>query len=411
MDPNESHHHHQQQQLHHLHQQQQQQQQQQRLTSPYFHHQLQHHHHLPTTVATTASTGNAVPSSNNGLFPPQPQPQHQPNDGSSSLAVYPHSVPSSAVTAPMEPVKRKRGRPRKYVTPEQALAAKKLASSASSSSAKQRRELAAVTGGTVSTNSGSSKKSQLGSVGKTGQCFTPHIVNIAPGEDVVQKIMMFANQSKHELCVLSASGTISNASLRQPAPSVGNLPYEGQYEILSLSGSYIRTEQGGKSGGLSVSLSASDGQIIGGAIGSHLTAAGPVQVILGTFQLDRKKDAAGSGGKGDASNSGSRLTSPVSSGQLLGMGFPPGMESTGRNPMRGNDEQHDHHHHQAGLGGPHHFMMQAPQGIHMTHSRPSEWRGGGNSGHDGRGGGGYDLSGRIGHESSENGDYEQQIPD
>lgn len=82
----------------------------------------------------------------------------------------------------MEPVKRKRGRPRKYVTPEQALAAKKLASSASSSSAKQRRELAAVTGGTVSTNSGSSKKSQLGSVGKTGQCFTPHIVNIAPGE-------------------------------------------------------------------------------------------------------------------------------------------------------------------------------------------------------------------------------------
>lgn len=65
----------------------------------------------------------------------------------------------------MEPLKRKRGRPRKYVTPEQALAAKKMASSASSSSAKERRELAAVTGGTVSTNSGSSKKSQLGSVG------------------------------------------------------------------------------------------------------------------------------------------------------------------------------------------------------------------------------------------------------
>ncbi|EFH60712.1 hypothetical protein ARALYDRAFT_477717 [Arabidopsis lyrata subsp. lyrata] len=408
MEPNESHHHHQQQ-LHHHHQQQQQQQHQQRLSSPYFHHQLQHHHH-PTTVATTASTGNAVPSSNNGLFPPQPQPQHQPNDGSSSLAVYPHSVPSSAVTAPMEPLKRKRGRPRKYVTPEQALAAKKMASSASSSSAKERRELAAVTGGTVSTNSGSSKKSQLGSVGKTGQCFTPHIVNIAPGEDVAQKIMIFANQSKHELCVLSASGTISNASLRQPATAGVNLPHEGQYEILSLSGSYIRTEQGGKTGGLSASLSASDGQIIGGAIGTHLTAAGPVQVILGTFQLDRKKDAAGSGGKGDASNSGSRLTSPASTGQLLGIGFPPGMESTGRNPMRGNDEQ-QHHHHQPGLGGPHHFMMQAPQGMHMTHSRPAEWRGGGNSGLDGRGGGGYDLSGRIGHESSENGDYEQQIPD
>ncbi|CAH2055108.1 unnamed protein product, partial [Thlaspi arvense] len=400
MEPNESHHH-------------QQQQQQQRLSSPYFH--LQHLQHLqqqhhPTTVPTSASTGNAVPSSNNGLFPPpqqQQQPQPQPNDGPSSLAVYPHSVPSSAVTAPMEPLKRKRGRPRKYVTPEQALAAKKMASSASSSSAKERREQAAAAGGTASSNSGSSKKSQLGSVGKTGQSFTPHIVNIAPGEDVAQKIVMFANQSKHELCVLSASGTIASASLRQPATSGSSISYEGQYEILSLSGSFIQAEQGGKTGGLSVSLSCSDGQIIGGAIGTHLTAAGPVQVILGTFQLDRKKDAAGSGGKGEASNSGSRLTSPSTTGPLLGMGFRSGMESSG-----GNDEQH-HHHQQTGMGGSHHFMMQAPPGMHMAHSRPSEWGGGGNSGHDGRGagGGGYDLSGRIGHESSENGDYEQQMPD
>ncbi|KAG2318240.1 hypothetical protein Bca52824_021362 [Brassica carinata] len=389
MEPHESHHHHQ-------HQQQQQQQQR------YFHHHLQHHHH-PSTV----SSGNAVPSPNNGLFPPPPQ-QHHPNDGSSSHAVYPpHSVPSS------EPLKRKRGRPRKYVTPEQALEAKKMASAASSSSAKERREQAASAAGggaTASSNSGSSKKSQLGSVGKTGQSFTPHIVNIAPGEDVAQKIVMFANQSKHELCVLSASGTISTASLRQ---SGGNISYEGQYEIISLSGSFIRAEQGGKTGGLSVSLSRSDGQIIGGAVGTHLTAAGPVQVILGTFQLDRKKD----GVKGEASNSGSRLTSPSSTGPgpgpLLGMGFRPVMESPGRNPMRGNDEQHHHQHQQTGMGGSHHFMMQPPQGMHMMHPRPSEWGGGGgNSGHDGRGGGGgYDLSGRLGHESSENGDYEQQMPD
>ena len=124
------------------------------------------------------------------------------------------------------------------------------------------------------------------------------------------------------------------------------------------------------------------------------------QVILGTFQLDRKKD----GVKGEASNSGSRLTSPSSTGPgpgpgpLLGMGFRSVMESPGRNPMRGNDEQQHHHHQhqQTGMGGSHHFMMQAPQGMHMTHPRPSEWGGGGgSSGHDGRGGGGgYDLSGK-----------------
>ncbi|KAL0772770.1 hypothetical protein Bca101_037921 [Brassica carinata] len=150
-------------------------------------------------------------------MPPPPPP----NDGSSSS--YHHSAPSSAVTAPIEPVKRKRGRPRKYDTPAQALAAKKLASSASSSSARERREQAAAGG-----------VSPPSKPGKSGQSFTPHIVNITPGE--------------------------------------------GQYEILSLRGSYIRGEHGGKTGGLSVCLSSSDGQIVGGGVGGLLKAAGPVQV-------------------------------------------------------------------------------------------------------------------------------------
>ncbi|XP_010558747.1 PREDICTED: AT-hook motif nuclear-localized protein 14-like [Tarenaya hassleriana] len=378
MEPNESHH-----------------QQHQHLSPPYYHHHhsLSLHHHHPTTDGT-AATAAAVPSSHNGILSPPP-----PNDGS-SLVVYPHSVPSSAMTAPIEPAKRKRGRPRKYGTPEQALAAKRMASSGSGSSARERREHAAAAAGvTTSSNSGSSRKSQSSSVGKTGQSFTPHIVNIAAGEDVAQKIVLFAQQSKHELCVLSASGTISNASLRQPALSGGIVSYEGQYEIVSLCGSYIRAELGGKSGGLSVCLSSSDGQIIGGGVGGHLIAAGPVQVILGTFQLDRKKDAS-SGVKGDASSSGSRLPSPAGNSLMLGIGFRSGMESSERNPMRGDD-----HHHQTAMGA--HFMIQTPQGVHMTHSRPSEW---GTSGHDGRSSAGYDLSGRMGNGPQENRGYEQ-MPD
>lgn len=38
--------------------------------------------------------------------------------------------------------------------------------------------------------------------------------------------MLFMQQSKRELCILSASGSISNASLRQPATSGGNISYE-----------------------------------------------------------------------------------------------------------------------------------------------------------------------------------------
>lgn len=68
-------------------------------------------------------------------------------------------MPSSAVTSTLEPAKRKRGRPRKYGTPEQALAAKKTAASS-----KEKRELL-VSGGSGSSYSGGSKKSQLGGLG------------------------------------------------------------------------------------------------------------------------------------------------------------------------------------------------------------------------------------------------------
>ncbi|KAH0899899.1 hypothetical protein HID58_049467 [Brassica napus] len=346
MEPDERHHHHHHHQEHHL-------------TSPYYH---PFHHHTPTTVS-------AAPSYN-GNFPPPP-----PNDGSSSS--YHHSAPSSAVTAPIEPVKRKRGRPRKYDTPAQALAAKKLASSASSSSARERREQAAAAAGGVSPPSKS---------GKSGQSFTPHIVNIPPGEDVAQKIILFAEQSKHELCILSASGAISDPSLSHRSTGT-SVSYQGQYEILSLRGSYIRGEHGGKTGGLSVCLSSSDGQIVGGGVGGLLKAAGPVQVILGTFQLERKKDGR-NGVKGDdASGSGHLLPSGTESLH----GYRPVMEPSGRN----SNDEHCTMTSGGALGGGAHFMMQPPQGMHMTHARPSEW-----------GGAGYDLSGMRGNGSSENGEYE-----
>ncbi|KAF3558361.1 hypothetical protein F2Q69_00015256 [Brassica cretica] len=247
MEPDERHHHHHHHQEHHL-------------TSPYYH---PFHHHTPTTVS-------AAPSYNGNMLPPPP-----PNDGSSSS--YHHSAPSSAVTAPIEPVKRKRGRPRKYDTPAQALAAKKLASSASSSSARERREQAAAGGVSPPSKPGSKNQFRALSVRitktlfdfrsrKSGQSFTPHIVNITPGEDVAQKIILFAEQSKHELCILSASGAISDPSLSHLATGT-SVSYQGQYEILSLRGSYIRGEHGGKTGGLSVCLSSSDGQIVGGGVG------------------------------------------------------------------------------------------------------------------------------------------------
>ncbi|XP_041017546.1 AT-hook motif nuclear-localized protein 14 [Juglans microcarpa x Juglans regia] len=350
--------------------------------SSYFRH---HHHQNPITTTT-----NAAVSPTNGLMPPAE------GGGLHMLYSHPSSVPSSAVTttttttsSPLEgtpTAKRKRGRPRKYGTPEQALAAKKAAAqqqttSSHSHSSKDKKDA----------TSASSKKSHLVAPGNAGQGFTPHIITVAAGEDVGQKIMMFMQQSKRELCILSASGSISNASLRQPATSGGNIAYEGRFEIISLSGSYVRTELGGRTGGLSVCLSSTDGQIIGGGVGGPLRAAGPVQVIVGTFLFDTKKDI-NAGVKGDTS--ASKMPSPVGGAAVSSIGFRSAIDSSGRNSVRGNDEPQ-------AIGGSH-FMI---QGMQMTTSRPTDWR----VGPDARSAAVYELTGRTGHgghQSPENGDYE-----
>ncbi|CAN1233416.1 AT-hook motif nuclear-localized protein 14 [Linum perenne] len=308
-------------------------------------HHHHHHHHSLTSYFSSATAapppssagggGPANSSQNNGVLPP-------PNGGSESTGagyhmVYPHSVGPSA--APVDPVRRKRGRPRKYGTPEQALAAKRTAAAASSAS----REKSSLS------FPGFNKKSQhyLATPGNTGQGFTPHMIYVAPGEDVALKTNMFMQQSKSETCVLSASGVISSATIRQPTMSGGNLTYEGRFDIISLSGSYIRTELGGRTGGLSICMSNNDNQIIGGGLSGPLIAASSVQVIVGTFTLDNKKDA-GNGVRLDAS-SPSKLPSPVGGSSLSGMSFRSPVESSGRNPARSNDD------HQTMGGSP--FMM------------------------------------------------------
>lgn len=56
---------------------------------------------------------------------------------------------------------------------------------------------------------------------------------------------------------------------------------QGRFELLSLSGSFTPTDSGGtrnRSGGMSVSLAAADGRVIGGGVAGLLVAASPVQV-------------------------------------------------------------------------------------------------------------------------------------
>ncbi|KAL0410037.1 UNVERIFIED_CONTAM: AT-hook motif nuclear-localized protein 1 [Sesamum latifolium] len=61
---------------------------------------------------------------------------------------------------------------------------------------------------------------------------------------------------------------------------------QGRFEILTLTGSYMISENGGiksRTGGLSVSLASPDGRVIGGGVAGLLMAASPVQIVFGSF--------------------------------------------------------------------------------------------------------------------------------
>ncbi|RHN60579.1 putative PPC domain-containing protein [Medicago truncatula] len=132
----------------------------------------------------------------------------------------------------------------------------------------------------------------------TGECagetaggsMSPHVLSVNPGEDVVGKIFAFyQNGPSSAVCILSASGTVSTVTLRQPGVSDGFLTYEGHFEILSLNGSCTFTS--GAVGGaqrkicmLSVSLAKPNGEVFGGGVENTLIAASPTQLILVTFK-------------------------------------------------------------------------------------------------------------------------------
>ncbi|XP_018472654.1 AT-hook motif nuclear-localized protein 4 [Raphanus sativus] len=128
----------------------------------------------------------------------------------------------------------------------------------------------------------------------TSASFTPHVLTVNAGEDVTMKIMTFSQQEGSlAICVLSANGPISNVTLRQSTTSGGTLTYEGHFEILSLTGSFIPSESGGtrsRAGGMSVSLAGPDGRVFGGGLAGLFIAAGPVQVMVGTFVAGGQKE-------------------------------------------------------------------------------------------------------------------------
>lgn len=208
---------------------------------------------------------------------------------------------AAVVPAAATEVKKKRGRPRKYAGDGSAVALSPMPISASipfsgdySSAWKQTSDRPVV--------NSSKKKQKLDFASQGGEMsysvngsFTPHVITVNAGEDINMKVISFSQQGSRAICILAANGAVSNVTLRQSSSSGGTLTYEGQFEILSLTGSFIASDNGltkSRSGGMSVSLVGPDGRVFGGGLAGMLVAAGPVQVVIGSFlpghQLEQK---------------------------------------------------------------------------------------------------------------------------
>ncbi|CAN6288705.1 unnamed protein product [Urochloa humidicola] len=232
----------------------------------------EHHHHAAPML----------------YVPPPPPPQHA--GGGNALGMG-------------ELMRKKRGRPRKYAPDgSMALALAPISSASAGGGGGQQPQQHggfSISSPPSDPNAkrrgrppGSGKKKQFEALGSWGIAFTPHILTVKAGEDVASKIMTFSQQGPRTVCILSANGAISNVTLRQPATSGGLVTYEGRFEIISLSGSFLLAEDGdtrSRTGGLSVALAGSDGRVLGGCVAGMLMAATPVQVVVASFIAEGKK--------------------------------------------------------------------------------------------------------------------------
>ncbi|ONK59713.1 uncharacterized protein A4U43_C08F9600 [Asparagus officinalis] len=201
---------------------------------------------------------------------------------------------------------------------------------------------------------------------------------VAAGEDVARNVMSFVQQHKRAVCILSASGSISDVLLCQPAVVGVNVAYEGRFDIISLSGSFLHIETGGAStvnGRLNICISGEDGRIVGGGVGGPLIAACPVQVIVGSFLIDPGKNTSASS---SMVNAGSKMSAPVLAGSTSTSPAPlrTFQDSLGRmTPSEGSDDN-------PSFGGHGNSYMFHSQGMSIAPSRlPADWRGGPRSEH------------------------------
>lgn len=146
----------------------------------------------------------------------------------------------------------------------------------------------------------------------------PFILEISGGSDIVDSLTRFTRRRGVGMCVLTASGAVTNVTLRQPstAAPAGTVTFHGRFDILCLSAVLLNTAPFNNNNGgfgFTISLAGPQGQIVGGKVVGPLLSSGTVYVIAASFnspsyhrlpidEQDAQTQAATAGGGGESSS-------------------------------------------------------------------------------------------------------------
>lgn len=161
---------------------------------------------------------------------------------------------------------------------------------------------------------------------------SPYVLEISDGSDIVAAITRLCNNRATGLCVLSGSGAVSNVSFQQPTTTTA-INFHGRFDLLSISATILPSSVTSSSlkgsedflarlpaARFAVSVSAPQGQTIGGTVNGPLIAAGTVYIIAASFNnplyhlLPMEEDDHVRSSGGGSASAAAREQSPHSGG-------------------------------------------------------------------------------------------------
>ncbi|GAU38190.1 hypothetical protein TSUD_264160 [Trifolium subterraneum] len=106
-----------------------------------------------------------------------------------------------------------------------------------------------------------------------------HVLEITHGVDLSTSLMHYARHHGQSICILNGNGLVENIKLRQPTGKIFN--YMGRFKILLISGTILPSEE--NAGDLTILLSDTNEQEIGGSVVPPLMASGTVKLTVASF--------------------------------------------------------------------------------------------------------------------------------